>query len=70
LFFEKNAYFFRQNLAKIAENCDHDTDHRGRSRVRKRKYVSELGKLFDLFEIDQNIGMQDETWSKSWSGKV
>jgi hypothetical protein len=28
LVFEKNAYFFRQKLSKIAENCDHNIDHR------------------------------------------
>jgi hypothetical protein len=26
LVFEKNANFFRQKLAKIAENCDHNID--------------------------------------------
>jgi hypothetical protein len=28
LVFEKNVNFFRQNLAKIAENCDHYIDPR------------------------------------------
>jgi hypothetical protein len=27
-FFKKNANFFRQKLAKIAENCDHNIDPR------------------------------------------
>jgi hypothetical protein len=28
LVFEKNANFFRRNLSKIAENCDHNIDPR------------------------------------------
>jgi uncharacterized protein YijF (DUF1287 family) len=28
LVFDRNANFFRRKLAKFAENCDHNIDHR------------------------------------------